>query len=100
MTKSYKDKVNAYNPPNWGQKYSIGMSRGLSTGASTWKGKIYTKGKSLGAFIPNNEMSFYYSAWDFVTKFVNWDLKWLKYLLQNSEMVESGKGGLDCDYNS
>ena len=43
MTKSYKDNVNAYKLPNWGQKYSKDVSRKLSKGAITWKGQNIQK---------------------------------------------------------
>ena len=52
MTKSYKDDVNAYNPPNWVQKYSNDVFRKLLKGAFTWKGQKILKGV-LGAFIPS-----------------------------------------------
>ena len=37
--------------------------------------KIYRKGSPhCSDFVPNNEVSLYDLAWDFVTKFVNWNM--------------------------
>ena len=56
MPTSYKDNVNAYNPPNWGQKYSEDVSRKLSKGAFTWKDQKIQKGEFLGPLSPTYNM--------------------------------------------
>ena len=50
MTKSYKDNINAYNPPNWGQKYSKEKPLKASFHMEVHK----RKSKLLRGFIPNN----------------------------------------------
>ena len=54
MTKSSKDNVNVYHPPNWGQKYSkicLKNSRREPSRTFTWKGQNIQNNSPWG---PNN----------------------------------------------